>query len=344
MRFNLATVAYVFALLAAGMAAFGATGGIVVACLVLAWRYAPPRIGCAVWLIVGLLSLFIPHWGSEHLQVAQQHHCLINLRHIAIGLWSHIVSNASGTLPQAATFGESGKPLHSWRTAILPFLEQRALYSQLALDEAWDSSINRGYTVDMQLEIYRCPAHGTAAATGHYLAVVGERTAWPPGRGRKLSEVTDGTANTVMLIEAPWAGAAWGEPKDLSFDEAVKYLTREPKRAEVAHENKRGFFYKSLPVVHVAMMDGRVRALPLPLPRETAAALLTVDGGEEIDERALDVERAAELDYGRCYAVGAFVMLAAAPAVRLRRRGDRGGEPHGSLLERESGEGSPAAR
>jgi hypothetical protein len=129
--------------------------------------------------------------------------------------------------------------------------------------------------------------------------------------------VTDDQSNTILVIEAPSKGVSWAEPKDLSFDEAVEYLTREPKAAEAAHVIQKGFFYKPLPVVHVAFVDGSTRALPLPLPQAVAAALLTVDGGEQIDEATLDVNRAAELDYGRCYAVGAFVALAALPGVTL---------------------------
>ncbi len=36
-----------------------------------------------------------------------------------------------------------GKPLLSWRVAILPYLEQQGLYNQLHLDEPWDSDHNR---------------------------------------------------------------------------------------------------------------------------------------------------------------------------------------------------------
>jgi type II secretory pathway pseudopilin PulG len=337
MKFSLVTVAYVFALLAAGMAAFGGGAGLWLAIAVLvfwAWAYygpAPTAVGCAVsaLVVLALLALLLPSVQSAR-EVARRNVCLNNLKQISLALQNHI--EVKGSLPAAATFDASSNALHSWRTAILPYMEQRALHSQIALDQPWNSSINRGYTVDMQVETYRCPAHGTAAATGHYLAVVGERTAWPPGRGRKLDEVTDGTANTVMVIEAPWMGVSWAEPRDLSFDEAVEYLTRKPKAGEIAHVVHPGFFYKPQPVVHGVFMNGWPRALPLPLPRETAVALLTVDGGEPIDEAAFDVERAAELDYGRCYAFGAFVVLAVAPAMRLRRRRrDRGDKPHGSL-------------
>jgi hypothetical protein len=241
-----------------------------------------------------------------------------NLKQIALGLLWY--EDAKGQFPPV-TMNQNGRAVHSWRTVILPYMEQRALHSQIALDQPWDSSINRGYTIDMHVGTYECPAHGGATATGHYLAVVGERTMWPPGRGRKIREVRDGTSNTVMVIEAPWVGGAWAEPRDFTFDEAVEYLTRKPATSQTPHEIRRGFFYKPQPIVYAAFVDGHVSALPVPLPRDLAVALLTADGGEPIDfVAALDAARAAELDYGRCYAFGAFVVLALAPAVRLRRK------------------------
>jgi prepilin-type processing-associated H-X9-DG protein len=83
-----------------------------------------------------------------------------------------------------------------------------------------------------------------------------------------------------------------------------------------------GYFYKQSWAVNAAFLDGHVRFLHLPLSRELATALLTVDGGEEIDEAVFD-QGVAELAYAKCYAFAAFVTLALWPGVRLmwRRRG-----------------------
>ena len=44
--------------------------------------------------------------------------------------------------PPAAICDKDGKPLLSWRVAILPYLEQGDLYKQFHLDEPWDSPHN----------------------------------------------------------------------------------------------------------------------------------------------------------------------------------------------------------
>ena len=64
-----------------------------------------------------------------------------------------------GTLPPAFTVDEKGKPLHSWRVLILPYLgdEERALYDQIRLDEPWDSEHNAAFHAQTP-DVFRRPA------------------------------------------------------------------------------------------------------------------------------------------------------------------------------------------
>ncbi|MDO5309849.1 MAG: DUF1559 domain-containing protein [Planctomycetia bacterium] len=61
-----------------------------------------------------------------------------------------------GTLPPAFSVDADGKPLHSWRVLILPYLgeQERALYDQIHLDEPWDSEYNREFFARMP-SVYR---------------------------------------------------------------------------------------------------------------------------------------------------------------------------------------------
>src|SRR5262245_60216991 len=51
-------------------------------------------------------------------------YCSNNLKQIGLAL--HNYHDKYGALPPAYTVDEDGKPLHSWRTLILPFMEQQA--------------------------------------------------------------------------------------------------------------------------------------------------------------------------------------------------------------------------
>lgn len=41
--------------------------------------------------------------------------------------------------PEPASRDDDGNPLLSWRVAVLPFIEQQALYEKFRLDEPWNS-------------------------------------------------------------------------------------------------------------------------------------------------------------------------------------------------------------
>ncbi len=74
-----------------------------------------------------------------------------------IGLAMHNYESTFGTFPPAYIADKAtGKPLLSWRVAILPFLEQDALYKQFHLDEPWDSAHNKTLIARMP-PVYRSP-------------------------------------------------------------------------------------------------------------------------------------------------------------------------------------------
>src|SRR6516164_4079520 len=55
-----------------------------------------------------------------------------------IALAMHNYHDAYNGLPAQAIYSKDGKPLLSWRVAILPFIEEDNLYRQFKLNELWD--------------------------------------------------------------------------------------------------------------------------------------------------------------------------------------------------------------
>ncbi|MBV9126015.1 MAG: DUF1559 domain-containing protein, partial [Planctomycetes bacterium] len=64
-----------------------------------------------------------------------------NLKQIALAF--HSMNDTYNFMPPAAICGKDGRPLLSWRVAILPYIEQQNLYNQFRLDEPWDSPTNK---------------------------------------------------------------------------------------------------------------------------------------------------------------------------------------------------------
>jgi hypothetical protein len=200
-------------------------------------------------------------------------------------------------------------------------MEQSSLYAACRSQLPWNHPANAPVT-NTAVDAYNCPAHGDRdPRLTSYFAVVDDRTMWPPDRAKMIRDVTDGTSNTILFLEAPGRGKLWAQPEDLTFDEAVTLLTTRPKPEDAPHHADAGYFYKQTPSLGVAFADGSVDHLPVPLPRETAIALLTASGGEHVDTSQFDKLVKHELDYARCYALAMFAAIAVAPGVRLCRRG-----------------------
>ena len=64
-----------------------------------------------------------------------------NLKQVGLAMHNH--PKADGRFPAPAIQGPDGKPLLSWRVAILPYLEENELYLSFKLDEPWDSPHNK---------------------------------------------------------------------------------------------------------------------------------------------------------------------------------------------------------
>jgi type II secretory pathway pseudopilin PulG len=79
------------------------------------------------WLVVLgiiaiLVALFLPAIRSAP-NAARRSQCNNNLRNIALALQNY--AEVYQALPPAYTVDADGRPLHSWRTLILPYIEQK---------------------------------------------------------------------------------------------------------------------------------------------------------------------------------------------------------------------------
>ena len=133
----------------------------------------------------------------------------------------HNYHSANNAFPKPAITDKEGKPLLSWRVAILPYIEQQELYNKFKLDEPWDSPHNKalleGDAADLPLpEPGQAPSRSrrptrSSSATG---------ALFEKGQDVGIADVTDGTSNTLMVVEAKEA-VPWTKPDDLTFDPAA---------------------------------------------------------------------------------------------------------------------------
>jgi RNA polymerase sigma factor (sigma-70 family) len=134
-----------------------------------------------------------------------------------IGLAMHNYHDTYGHFPPAAICDKNGKPLLSWRVALLPYIEQNNLYQQFKLDEPWDSEHNKALA-EIIVKTYVHPGQ-TEEKMGlsHYRLFHGKEAMFDLRKGRRLRDITDGTSNTIMVVEAA-EGVPWTKPDDFAYD------------------------------------------------------------------------------------------------------------------------------
>ena len=136
--------------------------------------------------------------------------------------WRYTITRPSTgrCLPRRA-MDASGRALHSWRTLILPFLQQESLYRSIDLAKPWNDTANATAFTAMP-PVFRCPSGDGLPNTTNYLAIVGPSACFLFPTVRALEEITNDHATTLMLIEAGLESAVpWMAPLDADSESLV---------------------------------------------------------------------------------------------------------------------------
>jgi len=209
-----------------------------------------------------LLALLLPAWQAAQ-EAARRSQSSNNLKQIGLAL--HNYHDTYGTFPPAVVTDADGKPLYSGRVLLLPFIEQKPLYDQFDLSQAWDSPRNRSFS-ETALQVFMDPSsQDQTPGKTDYLFVTGAGTIFEAGKAHKIREIADGTSNTLMLVEVRGSSTHWAEPRDLDLSQPMALPQGNHPNINLA-----------------AFADGSVRALSKNVNPTVIRQLSTKSGGETI--------------------------------------------------------------
>jgi RNA polymerase sigma factor (sigma-70 family) len=198
----------------------------------------------------------------------------LNLRKLALAFMHDADAHTGMMLPPAVP-GKDGKDHLSWRVLLLPYLGERELYEQFKLSEPWDSPHNKKLLSKMP-KVYAPPGVTPREPYSTFYQVfvtpkkevVGLCAAFLQGQQlRYPASFTDGTANTILIVEAGNA-VPWTKPDDLPYD-STKPL---PELGGLFRE-----------VFHAAFADGHVETLTHKFDEYSLRCVITSNGGEVMD-------------------------------------------------------------
>lgn len=181
--------------------------------------------------------------------------------------------SAHGHLPPAYQLGPDGRPWHSWRVLVLPYIEGDALFKRYRFDEPWDGPNNRRLAEQMPKTL---AFHGTdrPTTTTNYLAVVGPETLWPGPVGLRRSVFGD-WGETIHIAENTGLGVQWMEPRDLDS---------RTMNFDFNHPLGLSSWYK---YPAAAMADGSIRSFHDGYDHESLRRMLTARGTFPVNDPAV---------------------------------------------------------
>jgi hypothetical protein len=196
---------------------------------------------------------------------AQRTQASNNFKQLALG-FHNAAAETGGQMP-GPILDPTGRPLHSWRVAILPYLgpQEKALFNRIRRNEPWNSAYNQQFHNQMP-KVFEVPYLFAGPGQTYTQVFTGPNTPFVNNRGpRMAASFPDGTSNTILVAEAAQS-VPWMAPQD------INYNPQGSPRSQLGRGSGQG------PLV--ALADGSVRTIAAKVSDQTLHAAITPAGGE----------------------------------------------------------------
>jgi len=192
--------------------------------------------------------------------------CLNQIRQVALAMINY--ENENRHFLPAYIADENGKPMHSWRVLLLPYLNQDELYQRYSMDEPWDGP-NKSKLHDEIAHLYRCPKSDSRAHGSVYALITGEGTAFDGDKTINYQDLSDGYANTILMVEIFDPDFHWMKPQDIPIEQFLESTAQQTAN----HSGNR----------NIATFGGATYSISTDTPKQALRKLVEIADGEVVD-------------------------------------------------------------
>lgn len=225
--------------------------------------------GCLAVVLTFVGALVWPQvWGAR--EANNRSRCRQNLKQIGLAL--HAYHDEYDCFPPAYIADDEGRPIHSWRVLVLPYLDDecRQLHAQYRFTEPWDGPSNKKL-LDRRPAAFACPTRkwGARRQCTAYAAIFGPQCVFRGADPVSVDDITDGAAETLMVGDVTEADIPWSKPEDID-------VTLHPKagdRLGLSSDHEGGF--------QAVFADGGVHFMNTSLNQTTFDSLFTRNGNDK---------------------------------------------------------------
>ncbi len=181
-----------------------------------------------------------------------------------------------GCYPPAVVNDKAGRPRHSWRVLLLPYMgqEHADIYQRYDFNQDYNQTA-LAWQMAGSAKLYRCPSNEDMTDDyTNYMVVTGPNTLFPGAKSRSKDDIKDNLATTIMVVEVVDSHVTWLQPVD--FDVSISPLELTDPDGGGLSSHHAG--------AHVLTADGKVHYIDATTRKEFLEAMCTIAGGEPLPE------------------------------------------------------------
>ncbi len=128
----------------------------------------------------------------------------------------------NGCYPPEYLADKEGRPAHSWRVLIWPYLCGDDSWKRYRFDEPWDGPHNR-LLASQTPACFRSPNADpkSTSATTDYVGIAGKATPWRGTSPPRTQDLQDRSRKLIWFVEVANSGINWMEPRDIPLEQAL---------------------------------------------------------------------------------------------------------------------------